>query len=84
MIDFVTALMVYGIPIKGGVNYMSKVTLINVERAVEISGLKPQAIRCGLKSGVLPFGFAFKGDKAKNYSYRIIEERLLLWLKGKL
>ncbi|MDY5716034.1 MAG: hypothetical protein SPK95_08885 [Veillonella caviae] len=38
--------------------------VMTVKEASELSGLTEQAIRCGLKAGKLPFGFAFKSDNS--------------------
>ncbi len=58
--------------------------VMTVKEASELSGLTEQAIRCGLKAGKLPFGFAFKSENSHTWSYRIIKKRLDLWLSGQL
>lgn len=58
--------------------------VMTVKEASELSGLTEQAIRCGLKAGKLPFGFAFKSENSSTWSYRIIRKRLDLWLSGQL
>ena len=55
-----------------------------VKEASKLTGLTEQAIRCGLKAGKLPFGFAFKSEHSSTWSYRIIRKRLDLWLSGQL
>lgn len=58
--------------------------VMTVKEASELSGLTEQAIRCGLKAGKLPFGFAFKSDNSKCWSYKIMKKRFKLWLEGEL
>lgn len=58
--------------------------VITVQEASKLTGLTEQAIRCGLKAGKLPFGFAFKSENSSTWSYRIIRKRLDLWLSGQL
>ena len=58
--------------------------IITVQEASKLTGLTEQAIRCGLKAGKLPFGFAFKSENSSTWSYRIIRKRLDLWLSGQL
>lgn len=58
--------------------------VLTVQEAAKLTGLTEQAIRCGLKAGKLPFGVAFRSDKARCWSYRIMRRRLERWMEGEL
>ena len=53
---------------------------VSIEEASRLTGYSMQAIRCGLQSGLFPFGIAIKKEGNQNYQYLINRFQLYLYL----